>query len=372
MLLILLLTIVVNVAGAEVPDQEESGSGLSGESIPLSLIPRRKTTFTNVLLHYVYFDAEFHQAEKLTVRVLDPEGNYVAFRTRKHVDNGLRAVQRAGYNVKKGQKKLEGLNVLFQSNLTPGTWNIEVTVSSATLGEITEKLPVEILEAQPLKLNCLGEAHAMIDGMDGGDVIGVEKGRIRYICQDPKDPSFIKWYWLSPAFDLREIANTKCTRADFSMALSWLGIDCTPIRMSELVMTREIYYTYDPVCKKLGNVERITGDLETLWREYQAGEASPVLIHFTYGENMHAMLLILRDEENPELFYAVNTGTRINTSDFPDGRSRDAVVQILIEEGKTGQRIHCPLLKKYHKAVIDQIWQWKVTEMTTDESANQE
>ena len=42
MLLILLLTIVVNVAGAEVPVQEESGSGLSGESIPLSLIPRRK------------------------------------------------------------------------------------------------------------------------------------------------------------------------------------------------------------------------------------------------------------------------------------------------------------------------------------------
>ena len=126
----------------------------------------------------------------------------------------------------------------------------------------------------------------------------------------------------------------------------------------------EIDFTYDPVCRKLGNVSRMDGDLETLWTNYERGEASPVMLHFRYsgGEGMHAVLLVARDEDDPELFYAVTTGQRVNTSAFPDGMSRDVVIPILIEKGENGQRIQSPALKRYHKGTIDQIWQWKLTE----------
>ena len=336
---------------------EESGPGLY-----LKLMPRGKTAFTNVLLHYVQFDAEVRNAEKLTIRVFDPEGNQVAFRTRKHVDGKFSPSRSVGVSLKKGQTLCEGLNVLFQSGLMTGTWSIRVTASGARMDPVTESIAVEISEPAPLVLTGLERVHEMITGMDGGRKIPAEKGKIRYIAQDPEDSRFVKEYWLSYSFDLRETANQKCSRAVFSMALSWMGIDCTPVDMSDMLRARELDYTYDAVCRKMGTVTRVKGDLETLWAEYQAGRASPVLLHFKYGDAMHAVLLAARDEQNPEIFYAVTTGQRVNTSAFPGGMYRDPVLPLIIEEGKDGQRIQSPLLGRYHKGIIDQIWQWKATE----------
>ena len=107
---------------------------------------------------------------------------------------------------------------------------------------------------------------------------------------------------------------------------------------------------------------RKEGDLESLWERYQEGKASPVQLHFQYEDGMHSVLLAARDEENPELFYAVTTGQQANTSSYPDGKPRDMVIPILIEKGEIGQQIQSPLLKRYHKGVIDQIWQWERTD----------
>ena len=205
----------------------------------------------------------------------------------------------------------------------------------------------------------------MLIGEDGDEALPAEEGKIRFVAQNPKDPSFVKEYWLSKKYDLREKSNKKCTRAVFSMALSYLGIDCTPVRMSDLLWGEEIIHTFDPVCEKLGNVERISGDLDTLWAAYEAGEASPVLVHFDYesGEGMHSLLLVSRDRLNPELFYCVTSSSAVNTSAFPDGKVRDHVIPILIEEGRIGAWIQSPLLKAYHKGKIDDIWQWTRTDI---------
>lgn len=343
-------------------------AGARGEQeISLALTPTSPLRFTNVLFHYVRFDAEVRHAEKLSVRVYNPEGKQIRFRTRRHVDQNLSPIRSAGYLLKAGQEKCEDMNVLLLSGIRTGVWTIEVTASAEGKESVVRKLSVQVDPPRELHMNRLAEVHEMILGAEGGETVPVEKGKIRYIAQNPKDPWFVKEYWFSGAFDLRPGANQKCTRAVLSMALSYLGIDCSPIRMSELVRSEEIEYRYDAVCEKLGNIRRVTGTLEELWQAYQEGKASPVLLHFRFGEGMHAVLLVARDEEDPELFYAVTTGQRVDTSAFSDGQRRDCVIPILIENGEEGQRIQSPLLKRYHKAVIDQIWQW--TEETVAEAS---
>ena len=147
------------------------------------------------------------------------------------------------------------------------------------------------------------------------------------------------------------------------MALSYLGIDCTPVDMSDMLKAEVIFYTYDDVCEKLGGIERQEADLETLWAEYEKGNASPVMVHFNYTyeekEGMHAALLIARDSNVPELFYALMPGQKTNTSRFPGGMKNDPIVPILIDLGEVGQWIQTPLLTRYHKGRIDKIWSWR-------------
>ncbi len=337
-----------------------------GQRVTLQVIPRSATEFTNVLQHYVYFDAETGNAEKLTLRVRNPSGENIAFRTQRHAADGFEPSRSVTYTLRSDQTVFSDLNVLFPNDLTPGVWTVEVTASALHRQSAVREIQIIIREPAPLKMDLLPQVHDLLIGTGSRKTVPVQAGKIRYIAQNPKDAWFAPGYWQSIFYDLREGANRKCTRAIFSMALSYLGIDCTPVRMSELVTSEEIYYTYDPVCEKLGNVVRVSGDLETLWADYQSGKGSPVLLHFTYPGGMHGILLAARDPDNPELFYAVTTGQRVNTSAFPDGTRRDAVIPVLIEKGETGQQIQCPLLKRYHKGRIDQIWQWKLTEQPAD------
>ncbi|MBQ9251874.1 MAG: hypothetical protein IJ188_04475 [Clostridia bacterium] len=352
------VTAIVLAEASEEPVASIDSEDPEAESLTLELRPTTPVSFTNVLFHYVYLDAYAPGADRLVLRIYNPEGKAVSFRTRRHVNNGWDPNRSAGFVMARGVDTCEGINALFPSNSAPGVWRMEITAYAEGKGETTRSLEVQITSALPLKMDQLPQVREMILGAEGGEEVFVEAGKIRYIAQDPKDKLFVKGYWFSGAFDLRPVANQKCSRAVFSMALSWLGIDCSPIRMSELVRSKEIEYTYDRVCEKIGGVQRLSGDLETLWAAYQAGEASPVSLHFEYEGGMHALLLVARDEEDPELFYAITSGQRVNTSVFPGGQERDMVIPILIEKGEKGARIQSPLLKRYHKGVIDQIWAW--------------
>lgn len=362
-LLLLVWWLGGNTANADYITREMLEPKTEDRPVLLELIPTSPVSFTNALYHYVYFDAMVQNAEKLTIMLTDPEGNSAAFRNRRRVDRKESASPVAVYSLKKGQTAWENLNILFQSGLKAGTWIISVTAAAEKKNSVTKTLEVEIRDPDPLGMKQLPQVHRMLTG-DRGGLMPVEQGKIRYVSQDPSDSLFVKEYWFSSAYDLREKANQSCSRAVFSMALSWLGIDCTPVGMSEIVRSGELFYTYDIICKMLGNVIRKEGNLESLWEVYQAGKASPILLHFKYEGGMHAVLLAARDEENPDLFYAVTSGERVDTSRFPDGRKRDMVIPILIEKGETGQMIQSPLLGRYHKGVIDQIWQWVRTDLT--------
>ena len=90
-----LISLLLFLAAAAIhlfPGLAETDGGMD-----LKLIPVTPVQFTNALFHYVYFDAEVHGAEKMTVELRSPEGQTVGFRTRKLVDQDRSPVNRTGY-----------------------------------------------------------------------------------------------------------------------------------------------------------------------------------------------------------------------------------------------------------------------------------
>ena len=343
-------------------EREESAAQAETEEISLRVVPSGDLSFSNALYHYVFFDAEASGAETISIRLYDPRGQIARFRTKAQVDHNMDPVRKTTVNLKKGQTRAEGLSVYFPDGRDVGTWTIEVTASAKEKEDVSRRLTVEVTKPKVPSLGMLAQVHAMIDGAESTDPQPVTAGRIRYVCQNPKAKYFVSSYWKNKAYDLTGKADTMCTRAVFSMALSYLGIDSTPVWMSERTRSAEIPYTYDEVCEKLKNVIRVEGDLDTLWESYQAGEGSPIMLHFRHSEGMHALLLVARDPDDPEVFYGITSSQRVNTSAYPDGRAEDVIIPLVIEQGKEGQRLQSPFLKKYNRGIMDQIWQWRRTD----------
>ncbi len=328
------------------PAEGVDAADLPQDGLSLRLVTKSPVSFYYTILHYVYFDAEVTGADSLEVRLLQPDGEPFSFRSRYYVDHNIKAKKKIRYELEEGQKVYEDLNVLFPSFLEIGEWRIEVTAVSEDGNRITETIPVQVKSSTPKYLPKLGQVHEMLLGLDSNEAVAVKAGKIRFVSQFRSDRCFVKKYWWSGSYNLISKARGMCSRAVFSMALSWLGIDCTPAEMSRLVKAAEIMdYSYDPVCEKLKIVERVDGDdLETLWKNYEAGFGSPVLIHFNYDGGMHAVLLVARDEYEPALFYAINPALRTNLFDYEDGMEEDVVLPLIIEEGKIGELIHSPLI----------------------------
>lgn len=150
--------------------------------------------------------------------------------------------------------------------------------------------------------------------------IDVKKGYIRYIPQITNDPYFCSAYWIGK-FDLtkmdsessRPYCHSLCTRSAYSMALSYLGIDITPIKMSEMVDSERInsgnygdQTPYSIITKEFTNVKHIEGSLDVLYENYVTDENySPVYFHFS---KPHCVLIIGRKSEN--VYYIVDPSIR--------------------------------------------------------------
>lgn len=144
------------------------------------------------------------------------------------------------------------------------------------------------------------------------DVAGVQRGLIRYISQDrASDPAFRDAYWLGgepgSALDLtqkegrfgRKYAfhvGNMCTRASYSMALSYLGVDVTPGAMSAMTGQRDLDPPYDEISAMAG-VERVSYAshvFNTMMENYLADpDYSPVYLYLRKPTGQeHALLVI--------------------------------------------------------------------------------
>lgn len=152
----------------------------------------------------------------------------------------------------------------------------------------------------------------------GGQPVGVERGRIRYIPQDSRaDPDFCADYWLGgePGSEMdltleegprskpyAYYARNMCTRAVYAMALSYLGIDLTPGAMSALLEKRDIPMHYDEVTDALPEIERVTFPKDAFRQMFEAYQTdsgySPVYLYFRRPSgSTHALLVVARRED---------------------------------------------------------------------------
>ena len=117
-----------------------------------------------------------------------------------------------------------------------------------------ETLPTSIREAQSAE-----EANALLIQSDTGERLNVVSGQVRLIVQTRRDDMFCADYWRSGEekgeFDLTAKENrygapyayyigTMCTRAVYSMALSYLGVDMTPVDMSGAIAMKRSFPTH--------------------------------------------------------------------------------------------------------------------------------
>ena len=316
------------------------------------------------IYHYIRLDFAFSNADRLRMRVYDPEGNQKAFRTRLMVRENRKEMKSWTHSTARTDTELENVEVLFLSKSSLGVWRIEVEALQGDQVAAATEVTVEVRDPGGFSPEDYEYARSLVDLPEKGlkaSEIPVQVGRIRFVAQMNNESCWRVGYWKNKAYDLSADSSTKCSRAVFSMALSWMGIDCTPVRMSEMVYNANIPYNYDDVLRKLGNVERRDGSLEELWAYFEAGEGSPISIHFEYGnEAIHDILLIARDSANPDLYYAVNPGSPMDLRKY-GGTRHEHVFPILIEDGEIGGVMQSLWKSSYHKGKIDRIRQWYIT-----------
>lgn len=147
---------------------------------------------------------------------------------------------------------------------------------------------------------------------EGGVLPTVQRGYIRYMTQRKQDTAMFcpdAWMGGEPGshLDLTRRANvngveynfyagTMCTRAVYSMALSYLGVDVTPGMMSAMTGRRDLDPPYDEISAMLG-VERVTPRkhvFNTMVANYLADPSySPVYVYLRKPSGQdHALLVI--------------------------------------------------------------------------------
>jgi len=115
-----------------------------------------------------------------------------------------------------------------------------------------------------LTADTVDEVNQFVLLPEGDELPAPERGKIRFISLNEKDPAFRPGAWRNDRFNLMSKAggykadhNNMHNRAVYCMALSYLGIDVTPAMISELSGSRDVTAPYDGVTAQLGNIERI-------------------------------------------------------------------------------------------------------------------
>ena len=158
------------------------------------------------------------------------------------------------------------------------------------------------------------EAEAFLIYPPEDGLADVQAGYIRLVSQHrANDPSFRKGYWLGgeegSELDLtlqktgsgspyNFHAGTMCTRAAYSMALSYLGVDVTPGGMSAMTGRRDLNPPYTAISEMVG-VERVKPGshvFDTMVENYLTDPSySPVYVYLRKPDGQdHAVLVIAK------------------------------------------------------------------------------
>lgn len=172
-------------------------------------------------------------------------------------------------------------------------------------------LPLAALAEAPLSLQTADTAEEVSSFLilpEGDELPPVEAGKIRFVSLNDKDAAFRSSFWCSDQYDLtvktdargntyRADHTNMHTRAVYAMALSYLGVDVTPVMISELSGSRDVTAPYDGVTRQLGNVERVNPKayiFDTMVENYLTDSSySPVFCQIRKPNgSLHAVLIV--------------------------------------------------------------------------------
>ena len=156
----------------------------------------------------------------------------------------------------------------------------------------------------------------------------VDKGYIRYISQNEEtDDAFRKRYWvggkegseldltLTERYGVKYAfhAGNMCSRAVYSMTLSYLGIDMTPGDMSAMMNSRNLDEPYDMISWKLG-LERVSSRevrFNDMFDNYVNDDSySPIYLYFRRPNGTYHTVLVVAREPDTGRFLVVDANAQ--------------------------------------------------------------
>lgn len=208
-------------------------------------------------------------------------------------------------------------------------------------------------------------------------LVSAKKGYVRYISQnEEQDDMFRVRYWLGgelgSSFDLTlkerngvtysYHAGTMCSRAVYSMALSYLGVDITPGDMTAMLNSRNLDDPYDAI-SWLSGVQRVRPESDafnTMMENYLNDPSySPVYLYFTRPNGTsHSVLVVAQVPEKSGRYLVVDpnppkSGGKLYRVYFISlNKQRTQIVNSTFKESLTGSKVL-------------QVYQWRRYETAT-------
>lgn len=228
-----------------------------------------------------------------------------------------------------------------------------------------ETLPASLRYAQTVE-----EVTALLLQSDSGERLPVARGKVRLIVQTPRDEMFCADYWRAGEekgeFDLTAQVNrygapyafyvgTMCTRAVYSMALSYLGVDISPVDMSLLTQRRTLTEPYDEVTATVAGLARRglpDATFNDMMAQYLSDERySPLYVYMKRESGIGHALLIVGYHPETQRFLAIDPSPRgfqgsvVRTYELSFTQDRKSVKR-------------CPYVKSLEGARVLQVYQW--------------
>ena len=124
-------------------------------------------------------------------------------------------------------------------------------------------VPVLAEELTLTTAHTVEDVNSFIDLPDSEAIPVAQAGRIRFVSLNARDAAFHKDLWADETCDLTVKGSYRADyrnmhdRAAYSMALSYLGVDVSPVMMSQLAGSRDVSAPFDGVTARIPGVERV-------------------------------------------------------------------------------------------------------------------
>ena len=240
---------------------------------------------------------------------------------------------------------------------------------------LAEDAPASLRECDALEE---AEAFLLYPPEDG--ISDVEAGYIRLVSQhSATDPMFRDEYWLGgeagSVLDLTLETNryghvytfhagNMCTRAVYSMALSYLGVDVTPGDMSAMTGSRDINPPYNTISEMVGVelVEPAAYVFDTMVENYLTDPTySPVYVYIRKPDGKdHALLVIAKLPEQSRYLVLDPSGMWLN------GQQHRIY---MMSFNKTRQQVvNSTFRDEYAGSKVLQLYQWRLVPQDAEEA----